>query len=86
MKKKTQKERIISKLIKDGYVTRNEALKNYISRLSALIFSLEKEGWKFSAKDMPDGDYKYEVIENPIKPVLKPSIIMVDGIAKAVYN
>lgn len=84
MKKElTQRIRIIRKLQRDGFVTRNECLQVYISRLGAIICSLQKEGWKFHTRN-DKGDYVYEVVESPIKP--KPSIIMVDGIPKAVYN
>ena len=70
MKNKSQEERIISKLNKTGFVTRNEALKNYISRLGAIICDLQKDGWKFKAEFIktPYGkDFKYTVIESPIK-------------------
>lgn len=69
--KSTQEQRIINKLLKDGYVTRNEALKNYISRLSAIILDLQKEGWEFSTEFIKSGnngkDYIYRVVKAPFK-------------------
>ena len=82
--KLSQKNRIIRKLKADGFVTRNECLKVYISRLGAIICDLSKEGWIFHAYNK-DGDYVYEVVENPIKPIIKPKIMVVDGVARAVY-
>lgn len=38
---------IIEKLLKDGKVSRNWALRHYIARLSARINDLVHEGWKF---------------------------------------
>ena len=81
----TQRQRVLNKLRRDGKITRNQCLSVFpaISRLGAIICSLQKEGWKFHTRN-DKGDYVYEVVESPIKP--KPSIIMVDGIPKAVYN
>ena len=44
---------IIKKLEKDGEVSRNWALKNYISRLSAWIYILRKRGWDFDTERRP---------------------------------
>lgn len=66
MKELSQKQRIIRKLKRDGFVTRNECLRRFISRLGAIICTLNKEGWKFHAYDK-DGDYVYEVINTPWK-------------------
>ena len=66
MKKKTQKERVIDKLLRDGFVTRNECLRNYISRLSAIIQDLEEEGFEFKPYDF-HGDYRYDMIKCPYK-------------------
>lgn len=62
----TQKERIVSKLNKDGFVTRNECLARYISRLGAIIKNLEYEGWEFY-KESFKGDYKYIVKNKGVK-------------------
>lgn len=67
--KKSQEERIIYKLRKDGFVTRNEALKNYISRLGAIICELKKQGFIFDEpkyiKTKNGRDYRYDLISAP---------------------
>lgn len=57
----TQKDWVIEQLSSKGYVTRNEALANYISRLGAIIHTMKKEGWEFMAV-FEDGDYVYRNI------------------------
>jgi len=42
--KKTQKEIIRKKLLRDGFITRNWCLQRYISKLGARINDLKKEG------------------------------------------
>lgn len=66
---KTQKQRIIKKLKADGNVSRNQALKNYISRLSAIIQDLESDGWVFETK-LVNGDYAYLVKSSPLKEII----------------
>jgi hypothetical protein len=45
---KTSQKDIVEKQLKEyGEVSRNFCLKNYISRLSAIIQKLEEEGWEF---------------------------------------
>lgn len=43
----TQLEWVKQKLEKDGYITRNECLRNYISRLGAIISVLKEQGYEF---------------------------------------
>ena len=62
----TQKERIVKKFVDTGYVTRNEAIRNYITRLSAIICDLTKEGWEFETKNVK-GDYVYVLKKSPYK-------------------
>lgn len=45
----TQKEFVANRLRADGRISRNFCLKNYISRLGALINLLKKDGWEFDA-------------------------------------
>lgn len=62
MKKQTQKEIVVGKLLKNGIVRRNECLALYpsITRLAHYIGILEKEGWEFEARYSKDGkDYGY---------------------------
>jgi hypothetical protein len=70
MKNKTQKQRVETKLLRDGFITRNEALRNFISRLSAIIQDLEAEGWEFDTKNK-GGDYIYTIVKSPYKLVTR---------------
>lgn len=60
----TQKEIVIHQLEENGKISRNWCLKNYISRLSSIIFILKKEGWEFRDYWL-DGNFVYEVISKP---------------------
>lgn len=67
-KNQTQKEKVKEHLVKYGYVRRNWALRNYISRLSAIVYELRDEGWTLKGDyvDTKNGrDYKYELISLP---------------------
>mgnify|MGYP007100050675 CR=1 FL=1 len=57
---KSQIERVKGKILRDGFITRNECLRNYISRLSAIIYTLEKQGMKFITEEK-GGDYIYKL-------------------------
>ena len=68
----TQKEFVANRLRADGRISRNFCLKNYISRLGALINLLKKDGWEFDASYVnvvtPFGkgkDYVYKLIKAP---------------------
>ncbi len=64
--KQTQKDKVLKQLRGTGFVTRNWALSNYISRLSAIMLDLKKDGINFEAKD--DGrDYRYTLLDKPKK-------------------
>lgn len=65
-KKLTQLQWVKDRLKANGYITRNECLRVYISRLGALIATLKEEGYEFDAGYIkvatPFGvgkDYKY---------------------------
>lgn len=70
--KRTQIERVKDRLKARGFITRNECLQNYITRLATIVQKLENEGWVFDA-GYRDGDYVYKVvswgfdIENKLK-------------------
>ena len=49
-KKQSQKEFVKQELVKNGFITRNKCLRNYVSRLSAIIFLLKEEGFEFETK------------------------------------
>lgn len=53
---KTQKKLVEEQLKKYGKVSRNWALKRYISRLGAIICSLNKEGYKLMGQYQKEGN------------------------------
>lgn len=68
----TQKQWVENRLIENGKITRNECLKNYISRLGAIIPMLKEDGYDFDAGYIevltPFGkgkDYQYIVTKYP---------------------
>ena len=66
--KTSQKDIIVKQLKEYGEISRNWCLKNYISRLSAIIQLLEKDGWRFeSIRD--NGDYIYKVTQPKYKKI-----------------
>lgn len=63
-----QREWVLEQLLKNGYVTRNQCLNNYISRLGAIICDLKKEGYDFTSGYVKTGygkDYRYDLISSP---------------------
>jgi hypothetical protein len=65
MKKQTQMQWVKNQLTENGYVTRNEALKEFITRLGAVMLLLKKEGWIYSAgylKTKKGQDYIYTLM------------------------
>lgn len=69
---KTQESWTIKKLQENGKVSRNEALQSYISRLGAIICSLNKSGWVIEGKfeKYAHGkDYVYRVVKSPFRKV-----------------
>lgn len=63
MSAKSQKKFVEQEINRKGYITRNEALKMYISRLGAIMCRLKEEGLQFTAYKA-DGDYVYTTIPN----------------------
>jgi hypothetical protein len=49
MLNKTQVSWVKENLRENGYISRNQCLRNYISRLGAIINILKKDGWRFEA-------------------------------------
>ena len=70
-KKMTQEDWVVSRLKKNGRVSRNECLRQYITRLSAIILNLRGDGWGFEASFeetntlFGDKDYVYTVTKQP---------------------
>lgn len=60
----TKTQWIKEQLDKEGKITRNQALKNYISRLASRIYEFKQKGWVFEEK-IEEGDYVYIVKEKP---------------------
>ena len=68
--KKTQFEFIKNKLLKDGSISRNYCLQNYLTRLSARIADLNADGWVIKGsyhKTDKGKDYIYTAIKTPYK-------------------
>lgn len=71
--KSKQKDWIKTQLRTHGYITRNQCLKNYISRLAMHIDQLKKMGWEFETKRIkvttPMGwtgsDFRYTLVNDP---------------------
>lgn len=70
MTNSTQLQFIKNVLIEQGSITRNFALTNYISRLSALIAVLKNDGWIIEGRYIPvmtpfgkGKDYQYVVFK-----------------------
>jgi len=72
----SQMKMVVNELTTKGYVSRNWALQNFISRLSAIIYNLRYDyGWDFRGErvyydkeDKSHWDYQYIVTkkgENP---------------------
>jgi len=67
---KSQKQFVIKQLLEKGKISRNFALKNYISRLGSIIFVLKEEGWDFKTyfiKTDKGKNFIYEVTRSPVK-------------------
>jgi hypothetical protein len=62
----TQIEFIKNELRTKGKISRNFCLSQFISRLGALIQTLETKGWKFDAKH-EGTDYVYHLVLDPTK-------------------
>ena len=62
--KKSQKDIVKDQLKLTGEVSRNWCLQHYITRLSAIIYDLKREGWEFKEgfiKTEHGKDYVYKV-------------------------
>lgn len=67
MVKETQAQWVQRQLETFGFVTRNKALKHYISRLASRIADLRRAGMQITAVRIPSkhgtGDYKYFLVK-----------------------
>ena len=60
----TQRQFVLNQFRVKGYITRNECLRNYISRLGAIICDLKKEGYDIEGHNMKTEngtDYIYKI-------------------------
>ena len=65
--KLSQKERILMKLQQEGYISRNECVRSFLSyRLAARIDDLRREGYEFETEEK-DGDFIYRLKSKPEK-------------------
>lgn len=64
MNPKTQLERVKIALEVDGEVSRNWALRNYITRLASIIDRLKREGYEFESKHV-GRDFVYVMTAKP---------------------
>lgn len=58
--KETQVEFVVRTLLSTGEISRNFCLRNYISRLGAIMNNLKKVGWDFTT-ERRGGDYVYKL-------------------------
>ncbi len=78
MKKMSQLTWVRNHIDDSGNISRNFCLQNYVSRLSALIFRLEEEGYVFeteyvnfeTAHGWKGRDYVYTCTYNPNKVII----------------
>ena len=54
----SQLDYVVNTLLERGEITRNQCLRNYISRLGAIIDRLKRMGWNFTT-ERRNGDYVY---------------------------
>lgn len=70
--KTTQRDRVEESLLKNGYATRNQFLRQVpaITRLSALIQDMEEDGWTFTTETTKNKDYAYKLLSCPYRRVV----------------
>lgn len=89
--KKSQKQRVINRLLERGEISRNQCLANYISRLSAIIQDLEEDGWIFETERRggnykTEADYIYKVKSHPYKIQEYTNPITNENIKKVIHS
>lgn len=58
--KKSQKKWVVEQIEKYGEISRNSCLQTNITRLSAIMLKLKREGWNFTTFSR-GGDYVYSI-------------------------
>lgn len=72
MLNKTQESIVVKQLMETGKVSRNWCLRNYISRLGAIICNLNKDGWEIVGeyvKTEHGKDFVYTAVNSPFERV-----------------
>jgi hypothetical protein len=62
----SQKTKVLKLMREQGYVTRNWALSNFISRLSAIILDLKQDGVNIEG-GWKEGDFVYKLLDKPVR-------------------
>lgn len=72
--KSTQEKWVIDRLMENGRVSRNDALKHFITRLGAIVCNLNNSGWEITGRfERTHGgygrskDYVYRLVSSPLK-------------------
>jgi hypothetical protein len=60
--KKSQLKRVEDRLKQCGEISRNDCIRNFITRLSAIIQVLEEKGYEFETFSR-NGDYVYKLVK-----------------------
>ena len=60
----SQKTTVLKIMREKGYITRNECLRMFISRLGAIIWQLKSEGMNITG-EWKDGDFIYKLMDKP---------------------
>jgi len=74
----TQEAFVISELEKWGEISRNTCLKNFITRLGAIVCDLKEQGWVLEGeyrKTEHGKDYVYRLISKPLPSSLRPEVL-----------
>lgn len=85
--KQTQEQWVKAQLLDKGSISRNEALRNYISRLGAITFDLREQGLDIEGtwvKTEQGRDYVYTLKTRPTKRVQHVEIV--NGVAILSYK
>lgn len=69
-KKNTQLILVSDKLTKEGSISRNWCLSQYLTRVAAYINDLKNDGWEIQGKKV-NGDYIYTLIKKHHVPQVK---------------
>lgn len=70
MTNSTQRKWVEAQMTEYGYITRNTALRNFVSRLGAIVCLMKKDGWEIRSNyfETEGGgrDFIYVLISKPL--------------------